>query len=394
MGADGAPSDGAPADSAPKDGASSDSAVAEAGPKDASVDAGDGSTCTPYTQRCSAASILTCSAAGQLGNAWACTTGTCGNSACTGSTTTAPSCTAGGTSLTTCGTQSESCCTSLEVPGGTFYRTYTSDGATVSGQADPATISGFRLDKYLVTVGRFRQFVTAWSGGFRPIAGAGRHRHLNAQGGLKDTTSGNENGWDTGWESNVTVTDAKLNCTTSGTGYATWTTSAGSNEKLPMNCINWWEAYAFCIWDGGFLPSEAEWEYAAAGGSDQRLYPWGAADPGTANQYAIFDCNYPASGGGTCSGFANMTAVGSLPNGAGRWGHLDLSGELWEWVLDWSATYANPCVDCSDSSTGTTRQMRGGSFHNPVGLILPTYRYDWPPNLRDNSVGVRCARVP
>ncbi|MGO9835775.1 MAG: SUMF1/EgtB/PvdO family nonheme iron enzyme [Polyangiaceae bacterium] len=34
-----------------------------------------------------------------------------------------------------------------------------------------------------------------------------------------------------------------------------------------IDCVNWYESYTFCIWDGGFLPSEAEWEYAAGGGS-------------------------------------------------------------------------------------------------------------------------------
>jgi formylglycine-generating enzyme len=53
----------------------------------------------------------------------------------------------------------ESCCTSLEVVGGTFYRIYSNDGSGPQGEADPASVSTFLLDKYLVTVGRFRQFV-------------------------------------------------------------------------------------------------------------------------------------------------------------------------------------------------------------------------------------------
>ena len=59
--------------------------------------------------------------------------------------------------MSTCGADAGvSCCASLEVPGGTFYRTYTSNDAGPTAEADPATVSGFRLDKYLVTVGRFR----------------------------------------------------------------------------------------------------------------------------------------------------------------------------------------------------------------------------------------------
>jgi formylglycine-generating enzyme required for sulfatase activity len=44
-------------------------------------------------------------------------------------------------------------------------------------------------------------------------------------------------------------------------------------ERLPIICVNWCEAYAFCIWDGGFLQSETEWKYAASGGSKQRECP-------------------------------------------------------------------------------------------------------------------------
>src|SRR5208283_3361813 len=114
-----------------------------------------------------------------------------------------------------------------------------------------------------------------------------------------------------------------------------WGILAGGHESLPINCVNWWESFAFCIWDRGFLPSEAEWEYAAAGGSQEREYAWGTTAPGTANMYAIYGCFYPSSSG-TCaaSGVSSVAPVGTAALGAARWGQLDLIGDLWEWTLD------------------------------------------------------------
>jgi len=74
----------------------------------------------------------------------------------------------------TCGAAGESCCTSPEVTGGTFYRTYTNDGSGPTAEADPATVSSFRLDKYDVTVGRFRQFVSAWERRLEADSGFGQ----------------------------------------------------------------------------------------------------------------------------------------------------------------------------------------------------------------------------
>jgi formylglycine-generating enzyme required for sulfatase activity len=94
------------------------------------------------------------------------------------------------------------------------------------------------------------------------------------------------NGYETGWEAtywNDTMyldpTDANLTACSDdmwNINLSTWTKRAGQNENLPINCVTWHEAYAFCIWDGGFLPSGTEWEYAAVGGSQQRYYPWGS----------------------------------------------------------------------------------------------------------------------
>src|SRR5580704_6582483 len=116
------------------------------------------------------------------------------------------SCAPGGPGMTNCGpggSGTESCCTSLEVTGRTFDRTYDphllNDGGTTVGvavaadggpigEAAPATVSSFRLDKYLVTVGRFRQFINALTPpdggiGWLPSPGSGKHTHLNGGAG-------------------------------------------------------------------------------------------------------------------------------------------------------------------------------------------------------------------
>ncbi len=309
--------------------------------------------------------------------------------------------------MTNCGACSESCCASLAVTGGTYYRMYDliaeGDGGATraadggpTGQADPATVSSLRLDKYEVTVGRFRQFVSAWNGGagWLPPEGSGKHSHLNGGLGLLNAASDAGTMYEQGWvaadDSNVSPTDANLACDMFA---PTWTPSAGSNESRPISCVNWYEAYAFCIWDGGFLPSESEWEYAAAGGSEQREYPWGSNAPGTGNQYAIYNCNYGPQGvGGVCTGVANVAPVGTATLGAGRWGQLDLMGSVSEWNLDWFGSYANPCVDCADLTAGTDRVFRDTEFFS--GTSVPADRDLFTPTAAQSLIGFRCARKP
>jgi len=305
-----------------------------------------------------------------------------------------PSCQHGGPGMTNCGANSESCCASPEVTGGTYYRTYTNSGSGPTGEADPATISSFKLDTYDVTVGRFRQFVGAWNGGagWLPAPGSGKHAYLNGGRGLNATGGGYEPGWLAADDNNIAATNTNLSSGCDVPSFATWTDLASRDENLPINCITWYEAYAFCIWDGGFLPSEAEWEYAAAGGSQQREYPWGSTAPGTGNQYAIYGCYYP-NASGSCTGVANIAPVGTAKLGAGLWGQLDLAGNLAQWGVDWWAPYAD-CADCADVATGVERVLRGDDFSFNASALYPPHRNSITPTLRSHFFGFRCARAP
>ena len=307
----------------------------------------------------------------------------------------AASCAVSAAGTSDCGPDGGSCCTSLAVPSGSYDRTYTNDGGGPAAKGDPATVSGFRLDKYLVTVGRFRQFVAASIAGWVPAAGSGKHAHLNGGLGLADSGgSGYEPGWDPGDTIELATTAAdwmsRLSCEPS---FGTWTDSAGPHETSPINCVDWYDAYAFCIWDGGFLPSEAEWEDAAAGGDELREYPWGSTDPGTSSLYLISDCNYPP-GSTACSGAVNVAPVGTATLGVGRWGQLDLAGELAEWTLDWYAPYVDPCVDCVYLTDFSYRVVRGGSFGTDTEDLFPPARDGDVPGSRNAFYGFRCARSP
>jgi formylglycine-generating enzyme required for sulfatase activity len=163
--------------------------------------------------------------------------------------------------------------------------------------------------------------------------------------------------------------------------------------------VNWWEAYAFCIWDGGFLPSEAEWEYAAAGGRQQREYPWGSADLGISNQHAIYGCNYPTPSPVDvgCTGVGNIAPVGTATLGAGYYGQLDLAGDVSVWNLDWyggSGNYVSPCTDCAELTTDSDRVVRGAGFACSTTELLPPLRGDNSPPARKSFIGFRCGRSP
>ena len=201
-------------------------------------------------------------------------------------------------------------------------------------------------------------------------------------------------GWQTAYAAQMPGSQgalmAQLNCDVGG--YQTWTEGAGVRETMPLNCVSWYVALAFCIWDGGRLPTEAEWERASAGGDAEWLYPWGAAAPDPATNVVA---NCTADGVSGCMP-TDLLPVGSRPAGAGRWGHRDLAGSLWEWTLDYyDATYYQAigiCDDCVNTGGSTPRVIRGGNFTSLAKSVRATTRASKPPNAVDPYAGFRCAR--
>ena len=279
----------------------------------------------------------------------------------------------------TCGPlQNENCCASALVPGGTYNRS--------NDVNYPATVSDFVLDRFPVTVGRYRAFLAGYPQN-APATGAGAHPKIA------------NSGWDAAFGDELPTDHAglkdRLNC---DVDFQTWTDAPSMNENLPINCLHWAMAFAFCAWDGGYLPTEAEWNRAAAGGDEQREYPW--SNPPSAMTidatYASYDCIGDGSGLGDCA-FSDIAVVGSRsPTGDGKWGHADMAGNLWEWILDWShVPYMMPCDNCADlQSPNGYRVIRGGSWYNSASWALTSLHGAEPPNDSGPEKGVRCARSP
>jgi sulfatase modifying factor 1 len=276
----------------------------------------------------------------------------------------------------TCGaSKTDDCCTSLFTPGGTYNRSY--DGVDHVDASFPATVSDFYLDKYEVTVGRLRKFVEAGMGTQKtPLAeGAGAHPKIPGS------------GWRSAWNSELAKDTAALKealkCYHS---YQTWTDTPGSNESKAANCADWYTAFAFCVWDGGRIATEAEWMYAASGGSEHRYFPWSNPPKST-----TIDDSHAVYCGGSCW---HMQDVGTKPKGDGKWRHSDLGGNAWEWTLDWnSSSFPMPCHDCAVVDGGEWRNGRSGAFDDLGSTLRSATRHVYAPDY-NGILGLRCARTP
>lgn len=400
------------------------------------------------------------------------------------------SCTGGAGADKTCGgvenddtkPGSKDCCDAQTLPGGTYNR--------FNNAGFPAKVSRFTLDTFEVTGGRFRAWVEATNGNLRstaPAAGGGAHPRIP------------NSGWRTEWNKFLPTSRAEVDKllgpdeSTNGdigacqfgtnlqdSGALTWWTSAlearvkqlnPNNAKVasehtkdaldrkPLNCIPWHVLFAFCAWDGGRLPTDAEFGFALAGGSEQRPFPWGPVpdnqqvvlgnQPGLAKvpvfdpfaKYLsarlydatlgpnVFEQNYAFTYGGKVmgktDGAAHIPAVGRKPLGNGKWGHADLAGGMWEWMLDEGPIRKGNCDDCANVSwpavdakdpnaemdqddfknpggldwfVGGARSIRGSAWDNSTGLATGQSEGEIPfytsyPVLRSyRALGGRCAR--
>ena len=268
-----------------------------------------------------------------------------------------------------------SCCVSATVPGGSFSRSFDGTG-TYNNATNTATVSAFVLDRFEVTVGRYRAFLAAGKGTqvSPPALNDGAHPLIASSGWLSS--------FDTALAVNLPALTTALKCTFPVEGSHTWTDAPGANETKPMTCLNWYDALAFCAWDGGRLPTEAEWNFTAAEGSQQRVRAF--SNPASSTfidpAYAVYNQ-------------LSSLAVGSRTLGNGVWGHSDLSGNVWEWVLDYGGGYPNPCVNCANLNTNANRIFRGGGYVYTEFDTTASRRGTGGPGFRGNDVGVRCARA-
>jgi formylglycine-generating enzyme required for sulfatase activity len=106
-------------------------------------------------------------------------------------------------------------------------------------------------------------------------------------------------------------------------------------EKFPVVHIAFADAIEYCRWAGKRLPREAEWEFAARGGLEGKLYTWGDELRPEGKWLAnIYQGDFPVQGGDTGEdGFAGVAPVGQFP--ANGYGLHDMAGNVWEWCSDW-----------------------------------------------------------
>jgi formylglycine-generating enzyme required for sulfatase activity len=277
------------------------------------------------------------------------------------------------------------------LPGGAFLMgTEYAEGFPADGEGPvrPVTVDAFSLDLRPVTNQLFHTFIEAtgyrteaevfgWSFVFWSHIPAERFREVVAD----------------------TVQQAPWWCKVPG---ATWKTPEGPGSNVlrrpdhPVVHVTWNDAMAYAQWSGLRLPTEAEWEYAARGGLEQKLYPWGdKLRPNGRHLCNIWQGEFPREDSAD-DGYAGTSPVDAFPpNGFGLY---SITGNTWEWCADWFSTDHHRTAARTNPTgppEGDSRVLKGGSF-----LCHKSYcnRYRVAARIRNtpdssaSNIGFRCAR--
>ena len=183
---------------------------------------------------------------------------------------------------------------------------------------------------------------------------------------------------------------------------ASWMLPEGEDSDIadrmdhPVVHVSWNDAVAFCEWAGGRLPTEAEWEYAARGGLENRLYPWGNNPmPRGEHWMNIWQGEFPDKNLAE-DGYVATAPVNSFPQN--KYGLHNMAGNVWEWVNDWwtvrhSADFQrNP----QGPTSGRDKVKKGGSY-----VCHPNYCFRYrcaarsqnTPDSSASNLGFRCAKT-
>ncbi len=204
-------------------------------------------------------------------------------------------------------------------------------------------LEGFYIDQYEVTNAQYVTFLTANGGN----QGADQVEYID----LDDD-------------------DRRING-----GGLTWTIESGY-EAHPVIEVTWYGARDYCRWRGGDLPTEVQWEYASRGPSGN-LFPWGNE---LDTSKAVFRNHH------------GTARVGSIESGRSWVGAYDLSGNVWEWILNDYQAYPY-YTDAVSINYDNYRVLRGGSWRGSYTSDLrSSSRGHDTPGYAGISDGFRCAR--